>query len=99
MTRPEDRRGFTRAKLETEIDLAHESFGRTRVRSRDISASGIYVVNGAMPKRPQQGAVLEVWVIGEAGEEKSRAIKAEVVRLDPHGIALRFLEDPFAALE
>ena len=94
----EEKRGYTRSDLEVAIDIGHESFGRARLRSRDLSAGGVFVVQGSNPTRPPKGSVLDVWILGDE-REQTRAIKAEIVRIEGDGFALRFLEDPFAALD
>ena len=93
-----NQRGYTRSDLEVTIEIAHESFGRERLRSRDLSAGGVFVVHGSNPALPPKGTVLDIWILGDSGEQ-TRAIKAEIVRVEAGGFALRFLEDPFAALE
>jgi len=92
-----EKRSFSRTSLVVSVEVGHESFGRVTLRSRDLSASGIFVEHGANPKLPPIGTALSVWLIDDQGN-RTRAIRAEIVRVEADGFALRFLEDPFAAL-
>lgn len=65
---------------------------KRRMRTRDMSQGGLYLESDGKPL-PPAGAELRVRVIHDhAGAEPMPVVRARVVRVDPQGMAVSFLD-------
>ena len=88
MTDREQRRSI-RTPLACRIKIMHESIGELLVKTRDISDGGVFVV--LEPENiPVVGTILTGQVQGLMDDAPILAM--EVVRVEPQGIGLRFVD-------
>lgn len=85
-----DKRRFVRTALNSEVKLTHPEMGAIRVRTRDISEGGVYLLTGNKVDYPV-GTEFTLQAMEMA--EEAPLVKAVIVRLEPEGIALQFFED------
>ena len=85
-----DKRNYPRTPLVTRLRLTHDSFGTVVVKTRDISQGGVYLVTEELPI-PPVGTILQGQIQDDYGEERP-VVKMEVVRLEPTGVGLRFVD-------
>lgn len=84
-----DQRRHIRTPLSCLIKIMHESIGELTVKTRDISDGGVFVILD--PEHvPAVGTVVTGQVQGLGGA--APVLRMEVVRVEPTGIGLRFLE-------
>lgn len=87
MSDHEQRRSI-RTPLSCRIKIVHESVGELLVKTRDISDGGVFVIID--PENiPAVGTVVTGQVQGLMDEAPILAM--EVVRIEPQGVGLRFL--------
>lgn len=85
-----DKREYTRTPLACRINIQHESIGELMVKTRDISDGGVFVV--LEPEQmPPIGSIVTGQVQGMPVE--APIVNMEVVRTEPNGIGLKFLQD------
>lgn len=85
-------RTFTRVPVRVTVELGDGREAITASRTRDLSLSGLYLECDARDTGLEPGGTCEVVItLGEGEGELIRA-RAEVVRIDPGGLALRFLD-------
>jgi len=85
-----EQRRHPRTALALEVKISHESMESVVLVTRDISESGIFIVTDDVAL-PPIGVVLEGQVQGEM--EDPPIVQMEVVRIEPNGVGLRFIED------
>lgn len=85
----EDKRRHVRTPIACRIKILHESFGERLLRTRDISDGGVFVAieDGELPP---VGTIVQGQVQGLM--EDAPVLDMEVVRVEPEGIGLRFVE-------
>ena len=85
-----DQRQYVRTPFACCIKISHDSVGELLVKTRDISDGGVFVV--LEPDNiPQIGTRLTGQVQGLM--EDAPVLMMEVVRIEPAGVGLRFVED------
>lgn len=84
-----DKRQYVRTPLRTTILLTHDSFGEMLVKTRDISQGGVFLVTSEL-SMPPVGTIIQGQVQDDYGERP--VVKMEIVRVDPNGIGLKFIE-------
>lgn len=75
--------------MKTRIRISHESIGEIETTTRDISNSGVFLFMEDVPL-PEIGSIVKGQVQGLPGGD-APIVDMEVVRLDPEGIGLRYL--------
>lgn len=86
----QDKRRHIRTPFSCRIKITHESVGELLVKTRDISDGGVFVV--LEPEQiPPVGTKLKGQVQGMMDD--APILEMEVVRLEPTGVGLRFLQD------
>jgi len=86
-----EKREHIRTEFSGRVKLFHESFGEQEVKLHDLSNGGLFVLVGEeLELGLEGGSTLKVQSLDI---EDAPIIEAEIVRLDPHGIALKFLLD------
>jgi hypothetical protein len=84
-----ERRKHERTPLCVRIRISHETFGSKIVRTRDISHGGLFLLVGDRDLLVP-GTIIEGQVQDEHMERP--VVKMEVLRVEPDGIALKFLD-------
>jgi hypothetical protein len=87
---PAERRRHRRQRIEARAEISNPTFGRYRVRVRDISDSGLFLELGTAPV-PPLGTELQVTVWHPAGAPGREPMTARVVRHEALGIGLAFV--------
>ncbi len=85
---PEKRR-HERLPLCARIRISHESFGTRIVKTRDISHGGVFLLVDDIAALTA-GMVIEGQIQDEYMERP--VVKMEVIRLEPTGVGLRFID-------
>jgi len=89
MANNQDKREHVRTPLRTSILLTHDSFGELLVKTRDISHGGVFLLTSELPM-PPVGTVIHGQVQDDYGERP--VVKMEIVRVEPSGVGLMFIE-------
>ncbi|HTF95186.1 MAG TPA: PilZ domain-containing protein [Cellvibrio sp.] len=85
-----EKRKHIRTPFACRIKIIHDSIGELLVKTRDISDGGVFVV--LEPDQiPPVGTVVEGQVQGLMDD--APVLQMEVVRVEPIGVGLRFLQD------
>lgn len=82
-------RRHERVPLSSRIRISHDSFGSVVVKTRDISFGGVYLIVDDLTM-PPPGTVIEGQIQDEM--EDRPVVLMEVVRVEPNGVGLKFLE-------
>ena len=88
MTADQDQRRDHRTPLKVKVKVSHPSFGEAVVQTRDISDGGIFLLTENL-QFPPVGTILEGQVQGM--EVEGPILKLEIVRMEPAGIGLKFV--------
>lgn len=84
-----------RTPLKVRLRIEHPEHGELMVTTRDISESGVYVLLDQAPDRLVMGEQVKGQVQGLPME--APVLTLEVVRVEPLGVGLRFLQADDAA--
>ncbi|HSX51546.1 MAG TPA: PilZ domain-containing protein [Cellvibrio sp.] len=85
-----DQRRHVRTAFACRIKITHESVGELLVKTRDISDGGVFVV--LEPDQiPPVGTLLTGQVQGLMDD--APVLQLEVVRVEPTGVGLRFVQE------
>lgn len=85
-----EKRRHVRTPFVCRIKITHESVGELTVKTRDISDGGVFVV--LEPEQiPPVGTIVTGQVQGLLDD--APVLQMEVVRMEPSGVGLRFLEE------
>lgn len=85
-----EKRRHVRTPFVCRIKITHESVGELTVKTRDISDGGVFVV--LEPEQiPPVGTIVTGQVQGLLDD--APVLEMEVVRMEPSGVGLRFLEE------
>lgn len=76
-------------RLEVELELEGEA---TSLHTRDVSNNGVYL-EAETGQLPAVGSIIYLKLKQNFQEGEAPVVKAEVVRADAGGFALKFLED------
>jgi len=85
-----NKRQQVRTPMKCRIKISHPSFGELLAQTRDLSDSGVYVKHPDMA-----GLAVGTEVTGQVQDLPFPApvLKMEVMRVDPEGAGLRFLDE------
>lgn len=85
----DDKREHIRTPITCNIKICHEELGEMHVKTRDISEGGVFVV-----LEPSQIPPIGSTVTGQIQGlmEEAPIVEMEVVRVEPEGVGLRFIE-------
>ncbi|WP_062063788.1 PilZ domain-containing protein [Cellvibrio sp. OA-2007] len=85
-----DKRRHVRTTFACRIKIAHESVGELLVKTRDISDGGVFVV-----LEPEQIPPIGTRLTGQVQGlmDDAPILQLEVVRVEPAGVGLRFLQE------
>jgi c-di-GMP-binding flagellar brake protein YcgR len=85
-----DKRRHVRTSFACRIKITHDSVGELLVKTRDISDGGVFVV-----LEPEQIPAIGTRISGQVQGlmEDAPVLQMEVVRVEPAGVGLRFLQD------
>ncbi len=84
-----EKRRHERMPLCARIRISHESFGTRIVKTRDISHGGVYLVIDDF-QMPASGTVIQGQIQDDHMDRP--VVNMEVVRLEPAGVGLKFIE-------
>lgn len=84
-------RSHVRTKLRARITLKHPDGDALQLHTGDISDGGAYVLAEGH-QLPAIGEVVSVQLQGLGGDEQAPVVKMRVVRSDPDGIGLVFVD-------
>ena len=84
-----DNRQYERVALASRIRITHDTFGSVVVKTRDISVGGVYLIIDDL-SMPPPGTVIEGQIQDEM--EDRPVVRMEVVRVEPNGVGLKFLD-------
>lgn len=85
-----EKRRHVRTPFVCRIKITHDSVGELTVKTRDISDGGVFVV--LEPEHiPPIGTIVKGQVQGLLDD--APVLQMEVVRMEPSGVGLRFLDD------
>ncbi|NOQ79761.1 MAG: PilZ domain-containing protein [Gammaproteobacteria bacterium] len=82
-------RQHIRTALTSSVKLTHPDTGTIEVKTKDISDGGIYILS-TITNLPPVGSQVKVQLIDTPFE--APVLDMLIVRVDPHGIGLKFLE-------
>jgi len=86
-----EKRKDIRTEFSGRVKLIHESFGEQEAKLHDLSNGGLFVLVGEdLELGLEGGSTLKVQSLDI---EDAPIIDAEIVRLEPRGIALKFILD------
>lgn len=85
----EENRQHIRTKLISRVKLTHPDTGTIEVKTHDISDGGIYLLSPAADL-PPIGSQVQVQLIDTPFE--APVLEMKIVRVDPKGIGLKFIE-------
>ena len=85
-----DKRRHVRTSFACRIKIAHDSVGELLVKTRDISDGGVFVV-----LEPEQIPPIGTRLTGQVQGlmDDAPVLQLEVVRVQPAGVGLRFLQE------
>jgi hypothetical protein len=84
----EDLRHDHRTPMKCQVKVSHPSIGEIIVQTRDISDGGIFLLTENIPV-PPIGTIVEGQVQGM--DVEGPILKLEIVRMEPAGIGLKFV--------
>ena len=86
-----NKRQHERTPLKVNFKIWHESFGEAMVTTRDVSEGGVFLITESTEVEiPASGTVMTGQVQGVMDD--APVVTMEVVRIEPMGIGLRFVE-------
>ena len=85
-----DKRRHVRTSFACRIKITHDSVGELLVKTRDISDGGVFVV-----LEPEQIPPIGTRLTGQVQGlmDDAPTLQLEVVRVEPGGVGLRFLQE------
>lgn len=84
-----DKREHLRTPMACRIKITHEELGEMTVKTRDISEGGVFVVLDP-DQTPPVGSRVTGQIQGLM--EEAPVVAMEVVRVEPEGVGLRFID-------
>jgi len=85
-----DNRIYPRTPMKCQVKVTHPAIGEVMVNTRDISDGGIFLITEDIPM-PPIGSIVQGQVQAMGGE--GPILKLEIVRIDPAGIGLKFINE------
>lgn len=89
----DDKRQDLRLGIRLEVELKYDGVDSAILHTRDLSQNGVYLEKGEQQPLPAVGAIVSIQVKQALSDGDPPIVKAEVIRCDSDGIALRFLHD------
>ncbi len=86
-----EKRQHLRTAVSIKVRVWHDSIGSVIFTTRDVSDGGVFLITSGDPI-PPVGTVVQGQVQGPVDDLP--VVTMEVVRLEPTGIGLRFVEEP-----
>lgn len=86
-----DNRKNPRLNIRLEVELQREGQS-TSLHTRDLSNNGVFV-EASEPQFPEVGSIVYIKLKQGLQDSEAPLVKAQVVRADKEGFALKFLED------
>ncbi|MEJ2107950.1 MAG: PilZ domain-containing protein [Acidiferrobacteraceae bacterium] len=86
-----ERRRAERRDIEVDATLTYEGFPPLKVRTRDLSATGVFLHCGSQSS-PALGTEVYVEITPFDDQVEPMIVQAKVVRVTAEGIALAFME-------
>lgn len=85
-----DKRRHVRTSFACRIKITHDSVGELLVKTRDVSDGGVFVV-----LEPEQIPPIGTRLTGQVQGlmEDAPVLQLEVVRVEPAGVGLRFVQE------
>ncbi len=83
-----EKRKFPRVKVAFDVEIFHPQWGLRHFRTRDLSHSGMFIIDGLPEKLPVTGEIVRV-VIKSGGEPMT--VDMQVVRHSVEGRGLTFI--------
>ena len=85
-----DKRRHVRTSFACRIKISHDSVGELLVKTRDISDGGVFVV-----LEPEQIPPIGTRLTGQVQGlmDDAPVLQLEVVRVEPAGVGLRFMQE------
>ena len=83
----EEKRQHIRTTVSASVKLMHPSFGSLKVKTRDMSHGGLFIMTGSELDLPI-GTEISVQALDMF--EEAPIVKAKIVRIESQGIALQF---------
>lgn len=84
-----EKRQYPRMPISSKIRISHPSFGSMVVMTRDVSNGGVFLLMDDIPDL-STGSVVEGQIQDDVPDRP--VVQMEIVRIDPEGVGLRFLE-------
>lgn len=86
-----NQRQHQRTPLKVQFKMWHDSFGEAQVMTRDVSESGVFLITDKVDvELPPVGTILKGQV--QNMMQGAPIVTMEVVRIEPVGLGLRFVE-------
>lgn len=85
-----DQRRFSRANIETIVEISHPSFGMIELKAKDISDGGVFVFLGNH-LAPPIGTVVKTRLKRHTGVINEEPIDMQVVHHQSGGMGLMFI--------
>ena len=86
----EEKRRHVRTTVSASVKLMHPSFGSLRLKTRDVSHGGLFIMTGGEVDLPL-GTQVSVQALGMI--EEAPVVQAKIVRIESQGIALQFTSE------
>ena len=83
-------RNYPRTPMKCQIKVTHTDIGEVLINTRDISDGGIFLLTDGVVM-PAIGTIVQGQVQGMGGE--APMLKLEIVRAEPTGIGLKFINE------
>ena len=88
----DNQRKHQRTPLKVQFKIWHDSFGEAMVLTRDVSEGGVFLITDSVDvDLPEIGTVLKGQVQNVMDDPP--LVTMEIVRMEPVGIGLRFIEN------
>jgi len=85
-----DKRDNLRTPMKCQVKVTHPNIGEVMVNTRDISDGGLFLLTESIPM-PPVGTIVQGQVQGMGIE--GPILKLKIVRLEPAGIGLKFINE------
>ena len=86
----EEKRQHIRTTVSASVKLMHPSFGSLKVKTRDMSHGGLFIMTGGELDLP---IGTEVSIQALDMFEEAPIVKAKIVRVESQGVALQFTSE------
>ena len=87
-----DKRRDQRIGIKLDVELEVEDKEPSVLKTRDLSNSGVFL-ESASDSLPVEGSIVTIRIKQSFAEGEAPKVRAQVVRVDNEGIALKFILD------